>query len=65
MKLLSASGVSIKTSLSISHIRRLSKQGKFPKPIQISAVRQGWLEKDINDWIEHKYLEARGGRENG
>ena len=56
MKLLSALNVSIKTSLSVSHIRRLSKQGKFPRPIQISKVRQGWLEKEIHDWIENKYL---------
>ena len=65
MKLLSALNVSIKTSLSVSHIRRLSKQGKFPRPIQISKVRQGWLEKDIHDWIENKYLEAKGRNENG
>ena len=65
MKLLSATNVSIKTSLSVSHLRRLSKEGKFPKPIQISTVRQGWLEQDINDWIEHKYLKAKGQKENG
>ena len=52
------------TTLSL-YGRRLSKEGKFPKPIQISTVRQGWLEQDINDWIENKYLKAKGQRQNG
>ena len=59
MKILNAQNVSNKTSLSVSHIRRLSKEGKFPKPIQISSIRPGWLEADVDDWIERKHLEAK------
>ncbi len=59
MKILSAYNVSGKTSLSVSHIRRLSKEGKFPRPIQISSIRQGWLETDVDDWIERKRLKSK------
>ena len=59
MKIINAEDVSIKTSLSVSHLRRLSKEGKFPRPIQISSIRQGWLEADVDDWIEQKHLQAK------
>ncbi len=56
MKILSAYNVSDKTSLSVSHIRRLSKEGKFPQPIQISSVRVGWIDADVDEWIKQKHL---------
>ena len=59
MKILSAYNVSDKTSLSVSHIRRLSKEGNFPRPIQISNIRKGWLDADVDDWIERKHLESK------
>ena len=59
MRILSAEDVSNKTSLSASHLRRLSKEGKFPRPIQISNIRKGWLEADVDDWIERKHLETK------
>ena len=51
MRILSAEDVSNKTSLSASHLRTLSKEGKFPQPIQISSFRVGWLDADVDDWI--------------
>ena len=59
MRILSAEDVSNKTSLSASHLRRLSKEGKFPQPIQISSFRVGWLDADVDDWIERKHLETK------
>ena len=52
MKLLKAKDVAVKTSFSIPHIRRMAKEGKFPMPIQISEARSGWLETDVDQWIE-------------
>ena len=52
MKILSAKAVSEKTSLSIPHIRRATKEGNFPQPIQLSEARMGWLESDVDTWIE-------------
>ncbi len=56
MRILSAKDISNKTSLSTSHLRRLSKEGKFPQPIQISSFRVGWLDADVDEWIKQKHL---------
>lgn len=52
MKVLSAKAVAAKTSLSIPHIRRATKEGNFPQPVQLSEARMGWLESDVDAWIE-------------
>ena len=39
------------TSLSTATIYRLMKRGKFPKQIKLSERAAGWLEQDINDYI--------------
>ena len=52
MRILRAKEVSQKTSFSVGHIHRLARENKFPKPIQISENRKGWLASDIDDWIE-------------
>jgi prophage regulatory protein len=46
---------------------RLSRQGQFPKPRQISRGAKGWLASEIADWLaSRKVAEAaprpRGGR---
>ena len=50
-QLLSSKQVSARVSLSLSQIRRLISANKFPKPLKISAGRNGWLEKDVDDWV--------------
>ena len=60
MRILSAKEVAEKTSFSTGHLRRLAKENKFPKSVQISENRSGWLEEDVNKWIEssiraHRY----------
>ena len=52
MKILSAKAVAAKTSLSIPHIRRATKEGNFPQPVQLSEARMGWLESDVDAWIK-------------
>jgi len=51
MRILKAKQVAEKTSISVPHIRRLARDGRFPKPVKISEHRSGWLEADIDDWI--------------
>ena len=51
MKILKAKQVAEKTSISIPHIHRLARDGKFPKPIKLTESRSGWLEGDIDEWI--------------
>ena len=48
MKVLSASEVAAKTSMSVSNIRRMVREGKFPPPFALTENRQGWLEQDVN-----------------
>ena len=54
MRILSTKEVAEKTSFSTGHLRRLAKENKFPKPVQISENRSGWLEEDVNKWIESR-----------
>ena len=60
-QLLTLKQVSIKVSLSISQIRRLIVDNKFPRPIKISTGRNGWLEKDIDAWIQNLIEENNHG----
>ena len=59
-QLLSSKQVSERVSLSVSQIRRLISANKFPKPLKISAGRNGWLEKDFDGWV----LNLIGGSDN-
>ena len=34
-----------------SHLHRLARDGKFPKPIKIGENRSAWLESDVQEWI--------------
>ena len=51
MKVLSASEVAEKTSMSVSNLRRMAREGKFPKPFPLTENRQGRLESDVDEWI--------------
>lgn len=53
-RLLSVKDVAQMTSLSVSHIRRESRAGKFPQPITISESRVAWSEADVLNWIKSK-----------
>jgi prophage regulatory protein len=34
------------------HLQRLENEGRFPQRVQIGAGRIGWLESEIDEWIE-------------
>lgn len=42
-----------------SHIHNLVSQGKFPSPIKLGARASGWLESEINSWLERQISESR------
>ena len=44
--------ISSLTKLSSSTIYRLVQAGEFPRPIKLAAHASGWLESDIEDWIQ-------------
>ena len=51
MKVLSASEVAAKTSMSVSNVRRLARNKQFPEPFALTENRYGWLESDVDEWI--------------
>lgn len=51
MRILSRKQVRDKVSISFAEIARREARGEFPKRIQISPNRVGWLEDDIDCWI--------------
>ena len=51
MKVLSATEVAAKTSMSVSNVRRLARNKQFPEPFALTENRYGWLESDIDEWI--------------
>ena len=46
------------TGMSRSTIYRLMDQDKFPKPIKLSQRIIGFLEEDIDQWIQERYQEG-------
>ena len=58
-QLLTIKQVSARVSLSISQIRRLIGANQFPRPIAISPGRKGWLEKDVDKWIQDLIEESK------
>ena len=39
------------------HIHRLVKAGKFPAPIKVGQNRIGWVESEIDEWLNVKIAE--------
>lgn len=47
------------TGLSRSTIYLRISKGEFPAPISLGGRAVGWLEEDVNDWVEQKILAGR------
>lgn len=41
-------------SISESNVQKLTRDGSFPKPRQISPNRVGWLIREIDEWAENR-----------
>ena len=52
------------TSLSASSIRRLSREDKFPRPVQVTESRVAWLEAEVNKWIEDVTMKGQAANDN-
>lgn len=57
-KFLRIGEVAERTTFSKPHIYTLIRQGKFPKPIKLSANTSAWLESEVNAWLEAR-VQAR------
>lgn len=54
MKLLSKKEVRSRVLYSNAHIDRLEAVGEFPKRVRLGQNRVGWVEEEVNDWIQAK-----------
>lgn len=50
--------VTAKTTLGRSTVYAYMKAGKFPAPVQVSARRVGWVESEVDAWVEAR-VESR------
>ncbi|MFQ5637713.1 MAG: helix-turn-helix transcriptional regulator [bacterium] len=51
--------VKAQTGLSRSTIYLRVSQGTFPKPVNLGARAVGWVEADIQEWLEQKIETSR------
>lgn len=47
------------TGLARSTIYKKIKENTFPKPILLGAKSVGWVENDIQEWIQQRINEAK------
>jgi prophage regulatory protein len=52
MKVLRRADVVAKTGLSRARIYEMVNEGTFPKPVPLGERARGWLEHEVDQWIE-------------
>ena len=57
--------VESRTGLSRSTIYLRIKEGSFPKPISLGARAVGWLELEIEEWLDHQIKRSRNVAQGG
>ena len=58
MKILKLRQVTEKAAISRSSLYAKVKQGKFPAPVKLGERASGWIEDEIDAWIEQR-IQAR------
>ncbi len=54
MRLIRTDEVATRTGLSRTTLWRLERKGEFPVRRQIGENSVGWLESEVDDWIESR-----------
>jgi prophage regulatory protein len=49
-----------RTGLSRSTIYLRISEGNFPKPISLGGRAVGWIEEEINEWLNQRIKASRG-----
>lgn len=65
MRLLRAGEVSQRIGVSRTTLWRMERDGRFPNRRRISDNIVGWLESDVNEWIQGRQPLARAAAEAG
>ena len=51
--------VKARTGLSRSTIYLRISEGRFPKPVSLGDRAVGWVEAEVNDWLNHQIEASR------
>ena len=51
--------VKARTGLSRSTIYLRISEGSFPKPVSLGGRAVGWIESEVNDWLEKQVKNSR------
>ena len=62
-QILKLTEVKLITGLSGSTIYRLISQGDFPKQIKLSERSSGWLQSEVDQWLNERIAASRNGGE--
>ena len=54
IRLLSKKEVRSRVLYSFAQIDRLEKAGHFPKRVQLGPCRVGWVESEVDAWLEER-----------
>lgn len=54
--------VQARTGLSRSTIYAFIKAGLFPKPLTLGPRAVGWIESEVNDWINNRLKSSRNNK---
>ncbi|WP_198244530.1 helix-turn-helix transcriptional regulator [methane-oxidizing endosymbiont of Gigantopelta aegis] len=57
MKILKIKDVIAQTGLSRSQLYKMASRGLFPRQIKLSARSSGWLESEVNQWLNARIAE--------
>ena len=60
MRFLRTADVVSRTGLSRTTIWRMERSGRFPRRRQLGSTAVGWLEKEVEQWIETRGLAGSG-----
>lgn len=50
------------TGLSYTSLFRLMREGRFPRPIRLSAKAAGWVRSEVETWLQERVAERDGAR---
>lgn len=51
--------VKTRTALSRSSIYKLAAEGAFPRPIRLGPRSVGWIEAEVDEWLDRRIAESR------
>ena len=52
-----------RVGISRSHVHNLVSHGKFPPPIKLGERASGWVEREIDDWLQKRIKISRAVQE--